>query len=85
MLKEEEAAEHGQGEGAVLDEEEGVQAAACAQRLRLAAAPGGEQAGLDDDGGSEPDGEAREMDGLKGAVQDGGRTLRFSPRRGARS
>ena len=85
MLEEEEAAEDGQGEGGVLDDEEAVQAAARVQRLRLAAAAGGEEAGLDGEGGAEPDDEAGEMKGLKGAVQEAAGRLRCAPRRGGRS
>jgi hypothetical protein len=73
MLQEEEAGEDGDGEGGVLDEEEGMEATPRAQRLGPAAAAGGEEAGVDDESGAQPDDEAREMNGLQGAVQDGGR------------
>jgi hypothetical protein len=70
MLKEEEAAEDGQGEGGVLDGEEWMQAAARAQRFGFAPAAGGQQPGLDEEGGADPDGQKGEMNGLKGAVQE---------------
>ncbi|PYQ38342.1 MAG: hypothetical protein DMF77_24350 [Acidobacteria bacterium] len=67
------AGAEGDDERGVLQEEEGLEAAARPELRGLAAAAGDKERALTEQGRGQPDDQARDVDGLQRRVDEGGR------------